>query len=814
MKFWLTGLLLCAVINLSWAGGPNWLDKIGTNTATTVEEKPNISLQLISESDGLTPQAENRLAIVIDHHDGWHTYWRMPGDTGLPTTFSFTKPQDVHLTEPVFPIPERIETSGMTSYGYSSRTILPFEAKIPRFPSGYSANIGVHVEYLACKTVCVPGKADLQIKLPYRPASKLTAKIPRFPSGYSANIGVHVEYLACKTVCVPGKADLQIKLPYRPASKLTGNAPLIQKAVKLLPEQLDNHHITAVFDEQRLLISIPASEVKVREALDFFPLDEDILQHAEKPLFRHTADGSAQLILALNPQFATQQHQPSALRGVLTGDGGPEAGGWAIEAVIPLKQGNVSEVHSLLPHGVTLPVPESTVSVGTLTALLFAFLGGLILNLMPCVFPILSLKFLELFKGYQSGKSLLPHGTAFTAGVMLTMTLLASTLLLLRAFGTSLGWGFQLQSAWVVTVLLLLFVAIAVNLFGVFEFTAGSHLVDSRFGTSLGWGFQLQSAWVVTVLLLLFVAIAVNLFGVFEFTAGSHLVDSRMVRQAPSAGNLSSFITGVLTVIVASPCTAPFMGAALGYAVTQPAMIALLIFWALGIGMALPWFALCLWPAWIKHLPKPGPWMNTFKKVMAIPILCTVLWLGWVLSKQVTLNGMLLMGCAAGAISIFLWLLGREQWGRGKNRSLMGVMLLVMMACVSLIGSGNFDRRGSVAGEGDWSAWNQHAVVRSLSEGRPVFVDMTAAWCVTCQANKISTLNREEVQSRFKALNYTLLYGDWTNRDPEITEFLATFGRSGVPLYLIYRTDGTVDVLPELLTPSIVLQALENRQTR
>lgn len=720
MKFWLTGLLLCAVINLSWAGGPNWLDKIGTNTATTVEEKPNISLQLISESDGLTPQAENRLAIVIDHHDGWHTYWRMPGDTGLPTTFSFTKPQDVHLTEPAFPIPERIETSGMTSYGYSSRTILPFEAKIPRFPSGYSANIGVHVEYLACKTVCVPGKADLQIKLPYRPASKLTE-----------------------------------------------NAPLIQKAVKLLPEQLDNHHITAVFDEQRLLISIPASEVKVREALDFFPLDEDILQHAEKPLFRHTADGSAQLILALNPQFATQQHQPSALRGVLTGDGGPEAGGWAIEAVIPLKQGNVSEVHSLLPHGVTLPVPESTVSVGTLTALLFAFLGGLILNLMPCVFPILSLKFLELFKGYQSGKSLLPHGTAFTAGVMLTMTLLASTLLLLRAFGTSLGWG-----------------------------------------------FQLQSAWVVTVLLLLFVAIAVNLFGLFEFTAGSHLVDSRMVRQAPSAGNLSSFITGVLTVIVASPCTAPFMGAALGYAVTQPAMIALLIFWALGIGMALPWFALCLWPAWIKHLPKPGPWMNTFKKVMAIPILCTVLWLGWVLSKQVTLNGMLLMGCAVGAISIFLWLLGREQWGRGKNRSLMGVMLLVMMACVSLIGSGNFDRRGSVAGEGDWSAWNQHAVVRSLSEGRPVFVDMTAAWCVTCQANKISTLNREEVQSRFKALNYTLLYGDWTNRDPEITEFLATFGRSGVPLYLIYRTDGTVDVLPELLTPSIVLQALENRQTR
>ncbi|EJX09061.1 c-type cytochrome biogenesis protein [gut metagenome] len=282
-----------------------------------------------------------------------------------------------------------------------------------------------------------------------------------------------------------------------------------------------------------------------------------------------------------------------------------------------------------------------------------------------------------------------------------------------------------------------------------------------------------------------------------------------MIRTVPAPGPWRSFFTGVLTVIVASPCTAPLMGAALGYAVTQPALIALLIFLSLGIGMALPWLILCLWPAWIKHLPRPGRWMNTFKKVMALPILCTVIWLGWVLSKQVTLNGMLLMGCAIGAMAIFLWLLGREQWGRGKNRSLMGVMLVVITSCVVLIGSGNFDRRGSVAGEGNWKVWSQEAVIQSLSEGRPVFVDLTAAWCMTCQANKLSTLNREEVQTRFKTLNYTLLYGDWTNRDPAITELLADFGRSGVPLYLIYRTDGSVDVLPELLTPGILLEALD-----
>lgn len=715
LKTWLAGALLATAAGVSMANGPAWLEKIGGSTAPAADDKPKVTLSLVSEFNGLTPQAENRLAVVINHEDGWHTYWRMPGDAGLSTAFSFTKPRDLRITEPAFPIPERLDTPGLTSYGYSSQTVFPFEVKVPRFPSGYAATVGVHVEYLACKNLCVPGEADLQIELPYRVA-------PTF----------------------------------------TPEAGLIQKAVGLLPETPASTDVTAIHDGERLQITVPATAVKVRETLNFFPLTPDLLQHTEKPLFRHTADGSAELVMMLKPGFA--ENPLSEIRGVITGDGGPQAGGWAIETAVPLKTGSIDTAGLKGPALEALPVPDAGVSVGTLTALLFAFLGGVILNLMPCVFPILSLKLLELLKGYRSGKPLLPHGTAFTAGVLVTMTVLASTLLVLRGFGMSLGWG-----------------------------------------------FQLQSAWVVTTLLLLFIAIALNLFGVFEFTAGSHLADSRMMRAAPSTGVMSSFTTGILAVVVASPCTAPFMGAALGYAVTQPAVVALLIFLFLGLGMALPWLALCLWPKWILLLPKPGAWMDTFKKAMAVPMVGTVLWLGWVLSKQVTLNGMLIMGSAAGAAAIFLWLLGREQWGRGKNRSLMAVMVLVIAAALAGIGSGNFDRRGSVAGEGHWLPWSEEAVIDSIAEGKPVFVDFTAAWCVTCQANKVAALNRDDVQARFKALNYTLLYGDWTNRDPAITELLAKFGRSGVPLYLVYRTDGSVEVLPELLTQGIVLEAIEPR---
>lgn len=711
VKTWLAAAALCAAAASSWASGAR--DFLSTlDRSAQPASEPSVTVRLVAQNKGLTPQAENLLAVVLEHAPGWHTYWRMPGDAGLTTQFSFTAPKDIRLSDPRFPLPERHNDKGIVSFSYGGTAVFPFEAEVPRFPEGRSAHISIHVSYLACKDVCIPGEGTASITLPYEVA--------------------------------PRPSD---------------SADLVSNAIVDVPEVTDLSSIRAVYEEDRLKVTIPASEVHVEKDLSFYPLDERVLKLSEEPRHQTEEDGSTSLLLTLDSDFL--QNPRNTLSGVFVGDGGPSAGGWAIETSFPLEKGTVPKPAAFSG---ALPVTDSSASVTTVTAIFFAFLGGLILNLMPCVFPILSLKILQLIEGFRKGEKLLPHGIAFTGGVLVTMCALSGALLTLRGVGMALGWG-----------------------------------------------FQLQSPWVVSLLLVLFVAITINLLGIFEFTAASHLADSRVARSAPKTGTASSFFTGILAVIVASPCTAPFMGAALGYAVTQPAIEAIAVFLALGLGMALPWLLLCIFPGWSRMLPKPGAWMDIFRKVMAIPMALAVIWLGWVLSKQVNLNGMLLMlaGCSSAAIA--LWLLGREQWGRGRNRILMGVTAFLAAAAIAAIATGEFDRAAS-RGRGAWQPWSETAVKAALAGGHPVFVDFTAAWCVTCQANKIAALDRDDVQTAFRDKNFMLLVGDWTNRDPAITDILARFGRSGVPLYLLYRPDGTVQVLPELLTPGIVLDAVENNR--
>ena len=709
VKTWLAAVAMLATAATSWASGAQNLFST-MDRGAQAPTKPNVTVRIASAHQGLTPQADNRLAVVLTHEPGWHTYWRMPGDAGLPTQFAFSVPADLKVTEPRFPLPERLATQDIVSFGYGDTAVFPFEVEVPRFPEGRAANLKVQGSFLACKDVCIPGEATAELRLPYAVA---------------------------------------------PAQ--TEDAQLIEAAQKSVPEISNINGLRAVYEDNRLKVTIPTNAVHIAKDLTFFPLQEYALTLVDGTRYSREEDGTVALSMTLSPNF--KEAPTTTLPGVLVADGGPAKGGWAIETTLPLEKGTVP-----VPPAFTgdLPVPQTEVSVTTLTALLFAFLGGLILNLMPCVFPILSLKILQLVEGYRRGERLLPHGIAFTAGVLVTMCALSGILLALRGIGLALGWG-----------------------------------------------FQLQSPWVVSLLIVLFVAITLNLFGIFEFTAATHLADSRAARNAPKSGVKSSFFTGMLAVIVASPCTAPFMGAALGYAVTQPAIEALAVFIALGFGMALPWLLLCIFPGWSRLLPKPGAWMDVFRKVMAIPMALAVVWLAWVLSKQISLNGMLLMLAASGATAVFLWLLGREQWGRGRNRALMGVTALVTASIIGVIATGIFDRDGDVSGHGHWQPWSDQAVTKALADGRPVFVDFTAAWCVTCQANKVAALNRDEVQAAFQKQNFVLLIGDWTNHDPAITEILAKFGRSGVPLYLVYRPDGTVDVLPELLTPSIVIDALE-----
>jgi thiol:disulfide interchange protein DsbD len=405
--------------------------------------------------------------------------------------------------------------------------------------------------------------------------------------------------------------------------------------------------------------------------------------------------------------------------------------------------------------------PASPLPLGL--ALLLALLGGALLNLMPCVFPVLSLKVLGFASHASDRRQLLAGGLAYTAGVVLSFVALAALLLALRAGGEQLGWGFQLQSPAVVAVLAALFTLIGLNLAGVFEL--GSVLPGS-----------LASA-----------------------RARHPLIDSAL--------------TGVLAVAVASPCTAPFMGASLGLAVTLPAAQALSVFAALGLGMALPYLAASAWPALARALPRPGVWMAHFKTVMAFPMFATVVWLVWVLGQQAGIDGAAALLGLLVALSFAAWALGSPALSP-KARSGFGVAALLLLAAAlfwcapALKQEAVASPQAAAAGEG-WQPWSAERVAQAQAEGRPVFVDFTAAWCVTCQFNKRTTLASAAVVDDFKARKVLLLRADWTRRDPAITAELARFGRNGVPVYLVYAPGAAGPrVLSEILSVDEVRAAL------
>ncbi len=429
--------------------------------------------------------------------------------------------------------------------------------------------------------------------------------------------------------------------------------------------------------------------------------------------------------------------------------------------------GNVSET-----AGPSITPPDSTSASGNAAApasaeeapflpfvLLGAILGGLILNLMPCVFPVLSLKALSLASSHLSPHKQHLHGWAYTAGVVGSFVLAASVILAARGAGESLGWGFQLQQPGFVAFMAYLFFIMGLSLSGMFYL-----------GTSL-------------------------------MGAGQSLTSGE--------GLKSSFFTGVLAALVASPCTAPFMATALGFAITQPAPVALSIFAALGLGMALPFILLSYSPYLARHLPQPGPWMETLKQVLAFPLYLTSVWLLWVLSNQTSGAGAMAVLSGAVLIAFGIWLLQQRSDKKGT------VIFTRTLAAISLISAawigttvGNFSETQSDV----WEAYSPERLAELRAEGEPVFIDLTADWCITCKFNERVALNTQAV-TKFVLLNdIVMLQGDWTNADPDISALLDQFGRSGVPLYLMYPAEpnSPPEVLPQVLTQSLVLQAMEN----
>jgi thiol:disulfide interchange protein DsbD len=396
--------------------------------------------------------------------------------------------------------------------------------------------------------------------------------------------------------------------------------------------------------------------------------------------------------------------------------------------------------------------------------LMGALLGGLILNLMPCVFPVLALKVLGF-----AGQSAQPRGQqrvqglAYTAGVVLSFMALGGLLLALRAGGEQLGWGFQLQSPAVIVGLALLFTLLAMNLAGWLHI--GSVVPDRLAGLQL---------------------------------------------RHPVA---EAFLSGVLAVAIASPCTAPFMGASLGYAITLPGAQSLVLFAALGFGMALPYLLASWWPAVGRMLPRPGAWMETFKHFLAFPMAATVVWLVWVLGHLAGVDG-------AASLLLLLLSVGLGVWAlRQTGRSKAIFTIISIAACaLSISATWQFGLKtaeeptvrttGATPAGAHWQPWSDAAVQAALQQGKPVFVDFTAAWCITCQVNKKTTLGQADVEAAFAAKQVTLLRADWTRRDPAITRALEQLGRSGVPVYVLYAPGRSPQVLTELLTPGEVLGTL------
>ncbi len=548
-------------------------------------------------------------------------------------------------------------------------------------------------------------------------------------------ITAHARWLVCADVCIPGRADLSLDLPLAARSQPDERwQRAFETARQHLPARPD---LPGLFTIRDHALSLSVGGLDLRDAkVTFIPLTRDLLKLNAEPLQFAGADGWRMT------QALAEGELPklTRLEGVLLADRDGHVQSYAIAAQV----GNVTPL--LESDSRSLPL-----------ILCLAVLGGLILNLMPCVFPVLSLKAMALLQHRDASTNhQRRQALSYTAGVMLSCGAVAGLLLVLRAGGQAIGWGFQLQSPIFVAALAYLMFALGLSLSGVVDFG----------GRFMGLGQSL--------------------------TVGN--------------SNISAFFTGVLATVVASPCTAPFMGTALGYAVTQSPITALSVFFALGFGLALPFLLLGFFPRLAAFLPRPGAWMETFKQSMAFPLYLTVVWLIWVVMQQsgsdaaaISLAGLVLV-----AFALWLWHSTRRIALLLKALALIGAALLLAHPALR----SNASTHPAAASERT-EAYSDQRLAQLRAEKRTVFVNLTADWCLTCKVNEHTSLNINAVQQAFAENHVALLVGDWTRSDAAITRVLTRFGRNGVPLYLVYLHGGEPQILPQILTPQLVLDALK-----
>ena len=651
---------------------------------------------LYAESATVAPGRTLWLDLHLTIAPGWHTYWRNPGDAGLPTTIDWTLPAGFSAGEIEWPVPERFVLGPVGNYGYA-------------------------------------GSADLLV-----PISVPTALDP----GATAHLVASVKYLVCAEICIPGEAQVALDLAAGPGTPDPLQAARFAAARRLLPTAAP---FAAQFvigpHDLRLIVPVAALTGIARPSAAFFPDDDKAIDNSAEPRVEpHTGGLALVLARSIGPTAAV----PKTLDGVLV-----------------LRGSDGSARSYQISAAQTAPtVSDSAALIGWAQALVFAFVGGLILNLMPCVFPILSLKLLG-FAAVPDPAKRHHHGLAYSAGVVLSFAALGGALIALRSGGAAIGWGFQLQSPIVVALLAYLMLAMGLSLSGVAEFGAG-----------------------------------------FAGVGG---------RLAGREGLVGAFFTGVLATLVATPCTAPFMGAALGAALVAPAGLALAIFVALGAGLAAPLLAASFVPGVARLLPRPGGWMDTLKQVLAFPLYATVAWLVWVLIQEVGTESALMALFGLVLIGFAGWVYGRTRFAAVTARRVGGVLAAAGLAAAMVFAAMLSPAAGRAPLASDGLAYEAFTPARLAAlnaEHQPVFVNLTAAWCLTCIVNERATLDRGAVRDAFAAHHVVALKGDWTRQDPEIAQFLQSFGRSGVPLYLLYDGSGTATVLPQILTQAEVVDAV------
>jgi len=673
--------------------------------AQTYQGRELVQAKILADVSAIVPGKPFTAGLLLHMVPNWHTYWKFPGDAGIPTEINWKLPEGWKVGEIQWPIPLKLDEPGdIQIYGYHDEVLLMQEITPPASLSGNTVQLAAEASWLVCEKICIPGSANLKLDLPVASQS--------------------------------GSANEEIFSRYR--RSLPQNWPDTKVARSTWQREGNELRLTI---ESAALANYPAA--------DFFPLPEPsvVVSH---PKTERAGDGK----IIFRVPIETEDKNVSALKGIVIfgqNENGPDRNAWSVAA----PQWTASSVK---------------VSNGFLQYLLFGFIGGFILNLMPCVLPVISLKIFGFIQhAGQDRRRILRSGLAFVAGIFAWFVGLALLLISLKSAGREITWAFQFTNPYFVVGMSAVVLVFALNLFGVFEISL------PQFANR----------------------------GVLGWTA--------------KEGDAGSFFQGVFATVLATPCTAPFLGTALGFAFTQSGWTILVMFIAIAAGMAFPYFLLAAQPAWLRLLPKPGPWMVRVKQLMGFLLMATLLFLLAVLGAERGVEAIIWTSCFLLALSLACWMKGAfiipTASATSRFISIVLVLVLVLGSGYFFIGQ-KFAVAKTVSAEttahGDWQPFTPQLLESEVKQGHAVFVDFTAAWCLTCKFNEAKVLESAAVRDAFQRHGITKIKADWTNADPAITKILKQFGRPGVPMYVLYPGNNAEPILfPELLTQNLILEKLE-----